>query len=84
MAKEKISASCFYESGVNNGHPVSDFEIWNTAKVAIPKGTVVSFTSSGAPGKTFTAIVPSDIAPQDSFSSGGTEPAGTCQAWWFK
>lgn len=84
QAKEKITTSCFYESGVNNGKQVSDFSIWNTAKFPIPKGTAVSFTTSGAPGKTFTAKPSTDIAPQDEFSSGGTEPMGQCTAWWFK
>jgi hypothetical protein len=40
--------------------------------------------SSGAPGKTFTVKAPKDIAPQDSFSSGDTEPMGSCKAWWMK
>ena len=83
-AQQKVAASCFYESGVNNGKTVSDYEIWNTAAFPIPKGTVVSFTVSTAPGKTFTAKAPTDIAPHDSFASGGTQPAGTCQAWWMK
>jgi hypothetical protein len=83
-AQQKVETSCFYESGTNNGKPVSDYEIWNTASFAIPKGTVVSFSVSTAPGKTFTAKAPSDIAPHDSFASGGTQPAGTCKAWWMK
>jgi hypothetical protein len=83
-APQKVDASCFYESGMNNGKMVSDYEIWNTAAFPIPKGTVVSFTVSSAPGKTFTAKAPSDVAPHDSFPSGGTEPAGACKAWWMK
>jgi hypothetical protein len=83
-AQQKVAASCFFESGMNNGKTVSDYEIWNTAAFPIPKGTVVSFTVSTAPGKTFTAKAPTDIAPQDSFASGGTQPAGACQAWWMK
>jgi len=83
-AQQKVETSCFYESGTNNGKPVSDYEIWNTAAFPIPKGTVVSFTVSTAPGKTFTAKAPSDIAPHDSFASGGTQPAGACKAWWMK
>ena len=84
QAKEKVSASCFYESGQNGNKTVSDFEIWNMASFAMPKGTVVMFTSTGAPGKTFTATAPKDIAPQDSFPSGGTIPSGTCSAYWMK
>jgi hypothetical protein len=83
-AKEKMQASCFVESGQDNGHAVSDYAIWNTSSVPMPKGTVVSYTTTGAPGKTFTAKAPSQVAPQGSFSSGGTEPAGNCTAWWFK
>jgi hypothetical protein len=84
QAGTKVSASCMYESGQNGNQTISDFTIWNTASFAIPKGTVVTFTSTGAPGKTFTTKAPSDIAPQDTFSSGGTIPAGSCQASWVK
>jgi len=84
QAKEKITTACFYESGQDNGKAISDFSIWNTAAFPIPKGTIVSYTSSGAPNKTFTAKPDKDIAPNDSFSSGGTEPSGDCKAWWLK
>jgi hypothetical protein len=80
----KVSAACMYESGQNGNQTISDFTIWNTAAFIIPKGTVVTFTSTGAPGKTFTTKAPKDIAPQDTFSSGGTIPAGSCQATWVK
>jgi hypothetical protein len=84
VAANKMQASCFIESGQADGHAISDYAIWNTSNAKMPKGTVVTYTTTGAPGKTFTAKAPSDIAPQDSFSSGGTEPKGTCSAWWFK
>ena len=80
----KVTTVCFYESGQNGNQKVSDYTIWNTASFPIPKGTVVSYTTTGAPGKTFTAKAPSDIQPQDTFSSGGNEPSGNCTAWWFK
>ncbi|GEM_PF-3559072 len=83
-AATKVSAACFYESGQNGNRTVSDFSIWNTASFPIPKGTMVTFTSSGAPGKTFTARAPKDIAPNDAFSSGGTIPNGSCSASWSK
>jgi hypothetical protein len=84
QAKEKVAASCFYESGQVDGHPLSDFTILNSAAFPIPKGTVVSFTTTGAPGKTFTTKPAADIASHDTFSSGGSEPMGACEAWWFK
>src|SRR5258708_35584606 len=71
QAKEKITTSCFYESGQDNGHTISDFAIWNMSSFPIPKGTVVSFTTSGAPKKVFTAKPDADVAPHDTFSSGG-------------
>src|SRR5262249_9544990 len=83
-AQQKGDAACVYEAGGNHGKTVSDYEIWNMAAFPIPKGTVVSFTVSTAPGKTFTAKAPSDVAPHDSFPSGGTQPAGACKAWWMK
>jgi hypothetical protein len=83
-AQQKITTVCFYESGQNGNQKISDYTIWNTASFPIPKGTVVSYTTTGAPGKTFTAKAPSNIQPQDTFSSGGTEPPGNCTAWWFK
>ncbi len=83
-AQQKVTTSCFYESGQNGNQTISDYTIWNTASFPIPKGTVVSYTTTGAPGKTFTAKAPNDIAPQDTFSSGGTEPMGNCTAWWMK
>jgi hypothetical protein len=84
QAKDKVKATCTYESGQSGGHTVSDFVIWNMSAFTMPKGTVVTFTSSGAPGKTFTATAPSNIESHDSFSSGGTIPMGTCQASWMK
>jgi hypothetical protein len=84
QAKEKVKATCVYESGQSGGHAVSDFVIWNMSAFTMPKGTVVTFTSSGAPGKTFTATAPSNIESHDSFSSGGTIPVGSCEASWMK
>ncbi|HEX3809987.1 MAG TPA: hypothetical protein VHW02_09850 [Rhizomicrobium sp.] len=84
QAKTKVEPACFYESGQSNGKPLSDYTIMNTASFAIPKGTVVTFTTSGAPGKTFTATAPKDIAPQDDFSTGGNIPPGSCDASWLK
>jgi hypothetical protein len=84
QAGTKVSAACMYESGQNGNQMISDFTIWNTASFPIPKGTVVTFTSTGAPGKTFTTKAPKDIAPQDTFSSGGTIPSGSCSASWVK
>jgi hypothetical protein len=84
QAGTKVSAACMYESGQNGNQTISDFTIWNTASFPIPKGTVVTFTSTGAPGKTFTTKAPKDIAPQDTFSSGGTIPSGSCSASWVK
>ncbi len=83
-ATTKVDAGCFYESGQRNNQTISDYTIWNTAGFVMPKGTIVTFTTTGAPGKTFTAKAPSDIAPQDSFSSGGTIPPGSCSASWTK
>ena len=80
----KVSPACMYESGQNGNQTISDFTIWNTANFPIPKGTVVTFTSTGAPGKTFTTKAPKDIAPQDTFSSGGNIPTGSCTAYWLK
>ena len=84
QAGTKIEPMCAYESGVNGSQKISDYAIVNMESFPIPKGTVVTFTTTGAPGKTFTAKAPSDIAPQDSFSSGGTIPPGGCTAWWMK
>ncbi len=84
QARTKVDAGCFYESGQKNNQTISDYTIWNTAGFVMPKGTIVTFTTTGAPGKTFTAKAPSDIAPQDSFSSGGTIPPGSCSASWEK
>jgi hypothetical protein len=84
QAKEKVKATCFYESGQSGGHALSDFAIWNMSAFTMPKGTIVTFTSTGAPGKTFTATAPSNIEPHDSFSSGGNIPVGSCQASWMK
>lgn len=84
QAATKISIACMYESGQNGNQKISDFTIWNTTSAIIPKGTVVTFTSTGAPGKTFTTKAPTDIAPQDTFASGGTIPSGDCSAFWLK
>ena len=84
QAATKVDAACFYESGQNGNQTISDFTILNTASFPIPKGTLVTFTSSGAPGKTFTTRPSANIAPQDSFSSGGIIPIGSCSASWLK
>jgi hypothetical protein len=83
-AATKINAACIYESGQNGPKTISDFSIWNTASFDIPKGTLVTFSSTGAPGKVFTTKAPKNIAPNDTFSSGGTIPMGSCTAFWLK
>jgi hypothetical protein len=84
QAKEKVSVSCFYESGQNGNQKVSDYNIVNMHGPTIPKGTVVSFTLSSAPGKTYTVTAAKDIAAMDDFSTGGNYPMGDCTAWWMK
>lgn len=84
QAKTKVDAACFYESGQNGDQKISDYTILNTASFPIPKGTVITFTTSGAPGKTFTTTAKANVAPQDSFSSGGNIPIGSCSASWLK
>jgi hypothetical protein len=83
-AAEKMRLMCMYESGQSGDQKISDYAIANTGTVIVPKGTMISFITTGAPGKTFTVKAPQDLAPQDSFSTGGTYPAGGCQAWWTK
>lgn len=81
QAKTKMDLSCFYESGQSGGKKISDYTIWNTSGETIPKGTVITYIVAG---KTYTTTAPNDIEPQDTFSSGGTEPSGSCQASWTK
>jgi len=83
-AATKVSAVCMYVSGQNGNQKVSDYTIWNTSSDVIPKGTVVFFQTSGAPGKTFSAKTTDIVAPQDTFATGGSYPSGTCTAWWMK
>jgi len=83
-AATKVSAVCMYESGQNGNQKISDYTIWNTASFPIPKGTVITFQTTGAPGKTFTAKAADMVMPQDTFSTGGNYPSGTCTAWWMK
>jgi hypothetical protein len=81
QAKEKIKVGCFYESGTENGKPISRYNIVNMHGPSIPKGTVVSFSVAG---KTYTVTAPKDIEAMDDFSTGGTYPMGSCDAWWEK
>ena len=84
LAKEKVQISCFYESGVNQGQKISDYTIVNLHGPKVPKGTVIHFTLTAAPGKEHTATAPKDLDTMDEFSTGGTYPAGGCDAWWEK
>lgn len=47
QAKTTMNASCFYESGQNGDKKISDYTIWNTASVPIPKGTVITYVVAG-------------------------------------
>ncbi len=84
QAKDKVSVSCFYESGQNGNQKISDYTIVNMHGPTIPKGTVISFTLNAAPGKTYTVTAPKDLGVMDDFSTGGNYPAGGCDAWWMK
>jgi len=84
LAKEKVSISCFYESGQNQNQKISDYTIVNLHGPKVPKGTVIHFTLNAVPGKQYTATAPKDLDKMDDFSTGGTYPAGGCDAWWEK
>ena len=84
QAKEKVSISCFYESGQNQNQKISDYTIVNLHGPKVPKGTVIHFTLNAAPGKQYTATAPKDLDTMDDFSTGGTYPSGGCDAWWEK
>ncbi|MFZ1007534.1 MAG: hypothetical protein WAN65_11890 [Candidatus Sulfotelmatobacter sp.] len=84
QAKEKVSVSCFYESGQNQTQKISDYTIVNMHGPKIPKGTVIHFTLNAAPGKEYTATAPKDMDVMDDFSTGGNYPPDGCTAWWMK
>jgi hypothetical protein len=84
QAKEKITVSCFYESGQNQNQKISDYTIVNMHGPKIPKGTVIHFTLNAVAGKEYTATAPKDLDVMDDFSTGGTYPPGGCEAWYEK
>jgi hypothetical protein len=48
------------------------------------RGTALTFTTSGAPGRRFAAKTPKDIEFQDLLPGGGKIPSGSCSAYGMK